>query len=206
MISDATTLTSLPAGRRRRPRAQTALLWGAISLAVAAAAVAVTNTDRAAWLAVVTVAGVLGFIGYLDGLTQRIRNRHTGILAAVAIVGTFVDQILEPSSITLVAAIAIATIMFGLLLGVAMLTGGLGGGDIKVAPFIALTLALVSPLTPMLWLLIAVLLAGGHVFINHRPGRHVPLGSWMAISLPISIVATAGISALAGFPLTFGQF
>ncbi|MCC3299238.1 prepilin peptidase [Arthrobacter caoxuetaonis] len=167
-----------------------ATLWAIFTgLAASAASVALLPVG---YLGIVALLGAgLGLLGYLDHVTQLIRNKHNviyGIFAAVLLVATqtFMDhQILLPALIS-------AVVTFAFFLVLTMYTGFAGGGDIKLSPIPAALLGAISPVAALLWLLFTfVLCVGGMIYyrITDPATRHTAMGPYMAAAAVITVIS-----------------
>lgn len=158
-----TVATSAPESQEERPRELTghdwlvATAWGIVG-ALSASAVSMLFVPVHLLSLTFVLGAALGTLGYLDVLTQLIRDKHNVVFGIVAALLLSATQIISPSSAVLIpAAIAgAATLAFMLVLTV--LTGIAGGGDIKLSPIPAALLAAVSPIAAMLWLLFTFML------------------------------------------------
>ncbi|MGK3708589.1 prepilin peptidase [Arthrobacter sp. IK3] len=174
-------------------------VWGIFS-GLAAAGVSVVFLP-VEYLGLMALLGAgLGVLGYLDHVTQLIRNQHNlifGIFTAVLLAAsqTFIDsQILLPALIS-------AAVTFGFFLGLTMLTGYAGGGDIKLSPMPAALLGAVSPIAAMLWLLFTfVFCLGGTIWFKFTdPGRrHTAMGPYMAAAAILAITVYGILAASLG--------
>lgn len=164
-------------------------VWG-IAGAVATSAVSVLFLP-AHLLALTFILGAgLGVLGYLDHCTQLIRNTHNvvfGIAAALLLVAT---QILSPASAILLPAVIAAAVAFIFMLGLAVVAGFAGGGDIKLSPIPAALLAAVSPIAAMMWLLftfVLCLVAMIGAKLTGSTRKHVAMAPFMAVAAVLAI-------------------
>lgn len=167
--------------------------WGLAS-ALAAAAVSVAMLPIQ-FLPVAFLAGAgLGVLGYLDQITHIIRDRHTALFAAASAVLLIATQVSQGGFVLGWAAIcAAAVFVFMIILG--MTAGGLGGGDVKLAPVAAALLAAVSPLAALLWIQFLIYGAlGGAIAarIRRRKNTHQAMAPYMAVAV---------LPALAGYAI-----
>lgn len=176
-----------------------ATLWSIFTgLAACAASVALLPVE---YLGIVALLGAgLGLLGYLDHVTQLIRNKHNliyGTFAAVLLVATqtfMSHQILLPALIS-----AAATFTFFLVL--TMYTGFAGGGDIKLSPIPAALLGAISPIAALLWLLFTfILCVAGMIYyrITDPTTRHTAMGPYMAAAAVITVIVYGFLAAQLG--------
>lgn len=125
--------------------------WG-IASGVSAAGVSAAFLP-VQYLALSFVLGAgLGVLGYLDQITQLIRNWHTAIFASASAVLIGATQVSLGGDVLLPAVGAAAGTFAFLLILALILPGFVGGGDIKLAPVAAALLAAISPFAALLWL------------------------------------------------------
>ncbi|MCC3292557.1 prepilin peptidase [Arthrobacter sp. zg-Y1110] len=173
--------------------------WGIFSgLAAGAASVVFLPVEDLA-LMVLLGAG-LGVLGYLDHVTQLIRNRHNLIFGAITAVLLLATQTFMDEQI-LLPALVCAALTFGFFLVLTMLTGYAGGGDIKLSPIPAALLGAVSPIAAMLWLLFTfVFCVGGTIYfrVTDPNRRHTAMGPYMAAAAVLTIVVYGILAAQLG--------
>lgn len=167
-----------------------ASVWG-IAGAIATTAVAVLFLPVHLLSLTLVLGAGLGVLGYLDHVSQLIRNKHNlffGISAALLLGAT---QVISGGPVLIPAAIAAAA-AFAFMLALTVFTGFAGGGDIKLSPIPAALLAAVSPIAAMLWLLLTFVLClvgmiGARVVGSKR--RHVAMAPFMAVAAVAAIGA-----------------
>lgn len=163
--------------------------WGLAGAVVISAASLALLPIQLAGIALVLGAG-LGVLGYLDHLTQLIRNRHTLAFGAAAALMVAATQVATPHPVLLPAVIG-AVVAFVFMLGLTVATGFAGGGDIKLSPVPAALLAAVSPVAATMWLLFTFVLALGAMIAARLSGsrrRRTAMAPYMALAAVLAIV------------------
>lgn len=170
--------------------------WGIASGVAAAAVSAAALPVQHLALAFVLGAG-LGVLGYLDQVTQLIRNWHTAIFAIASAVLIGATQVSLGGEVLLPAVGAAAAAFTFLLILALILPGFIGGGDIKLAPVAAALLAAVSPFAALLWLQFMFIGAMVGMIVARLMGnrnKHMAMGPYMAAAV---LPALAGYGLLA---------
>lgn len=175
-----------------------AAVWAGVS-ATAAWLAALPFTVPALLPAFLVAAGGLGFLGYLDSVTFKVRDRHNLVyglavlLVLAATQGAFGAPVLVPA---LIGAASVFAAMF--ILAHMM---GIGGGDIKLSPIPAAVLAAYSSAAVIIWLFLffVMLLANNTVAKASKrapgPVAGVPLLTG-AFLLTIPVVGLLGVAGL----------
>ena len=145
--------------------------------------------------AVMTVAMIGALSAYVDARTHRLPNKYTAVMGIGVIVGALVGCLISPMwqqrLIGFVLGALIWTIPIALL---NRLPGGMGGGDVKLAPVLgamvgsvglnaavfALALSFVSAGVAALWKIVV-----GWAGTQSR----VPMGPWMIASALVGTIA-----------------
>lgn len=145
--------------------------------------------------AVMTVAMIGALSAYVDARTHRLPNKYTAVMGIGVIVGALVGCLISPMwqqrLIGFVLGALIWTIPIALL---NRLPGGMGGGDVKLAPVLgamvgsvglnaavfALALSFVSAGVAALWKVVV-----GWAGTQSR----VPMGPWMIASALVGTIA-----------------
>jgi hypothetical protein len=180
-------------------------LWAALS-AAASGTVAFLLLDPLPATVVTVVAFGAGALGYIDQRTKLILNQHSLALSAVLVGALLMFQVsMWPEPVLLTAVLAAAGVFLTMVL-LWFITGFASGGDIKLAPVIAAGLAVVSPLTPFLWLMLAFILSMFVTAVNTitrgpKAGQTVPMAPLMAAAVPIAVAGTAWVYTLMLMPL-----
>lgn len=181
----------------------------AVAAAVAGALVFVINAPIALLLAALTP--IMLMIGYVDALTLRIPNGFTAVAAVLVVLSAIISGFAGTHLTTLLIAAVVSTAVFVVLLFLNIF--GLGMGDVKLAPVLTFSLALVVAETwphgstvalfPLffafiatLWLTIAFLLGGIWVLVR-RPTKYFPFGPFLVAAWAITAGFAPAISAIA---------
>lgn len=145
--------------------------------------------------AVMTVAMIGALSAYVDARTHRLPNKYTAVMGigvvAGALIGSLISPMWEQRLIGFVLGALIWTIPIALL---NRLPGGMGGGDVKLAPVLgamvgsvglnaavfALALSFVSAGVAALWKIVV-----GWAGTQSR----VPMGPWMIASALVGTIA-----------------
>ncbi len=145
--------------------------------------------------AVMTVAMIGALSAYVDARTHRLPNKYTAVMGIGVVVGALVGSLISPMweqrLIGFVLGALIWTIPIALL---NRLPGGMGGGDVKLAPVLgamvgsvglnaavfALALSFVSAGVAALWKIVV-----GWAGTQSR----VPMGPWMIASALVGTIA-----------------
>jgi Flp pilus assembly protein protease CpaA len=159
---------------------------------------AVTFAPSNLTVGLLVMAGVLGFVGYIDAKTKLIPDTYT--LVALVVVLVFVLTSGNPISLLPAALTGAGTFLTMILL--VFITGFASGGDIKFSPAPAALLAAISPLTSSIWLLLAFLLTLGALVVRMkmRPEDKTgfPMAPLMAAAFPLALIGSALLFASAG--------
>lgn len=156
----------------------------------------------ALWPALVILTFGLGALARLDVLTHLIRDRHTAVLAAVtvpAVVWAAWSGVTVYGFPYWAVALAAAVFAFVFLLGVAMVAGFVGGGDIKLSPLPAAVLAGTGLMTPFVWFFLTFGFALIAFLVLKATGSQVkraPLGPFMALAAILATPAGAWVTSL----------
>ena len=145
--------------------------------------------------AVMTVAMIGALSAYVDARTHRLPNKYTAVMGIGVVVGALIGSLISPMweqrLIGFVLGALIWTIPIALL---NRLPGGMGGGDVKLAPVLgamvgsvglnaavfALALSFVSAGVAALWKIVV-----GWAGTQSR----VPMGPWMIASALVGTIA-----------------
>ena len=151
---------------------------------------------------IVAIAAVLGFIGFIDARTKLIPDAYT--ISAFTIVLAFVIRVQVTRGLgqpVFVSAAGTAAGAFFVMMLLVFITGFASGGDIKFAPAPAAMLAVIAPLTAVIWLGLAFLLSlfALAIRLKIRPDDKsgFPMAPMMAAALPIALAAGHYVFALA---------
>lgn len=139
------------------------------------------------------VAFGLGFLAVLDHATRLVRNKHTLIFAGVTLAGLIGVSLAHGENFWLQALIG-ATGAFLFLLVLAVISGFVGGGDIKLSPIPAGVLAAWSPLAALLWLMFTFnlcLIAMIAMKLTGSRQTHMAMVPFMALALIPTIIVTS---------------
>lgn len=176
----------------QKPLTRNAIVWGA---GIVGAVFFVAAQMRPGMPAVMTVAMVGALSAYVDARTHRLPNAYTAAMALGAIVGVGVGAVISPMwQQRLLGALIGALIWFVPVAVLNRLPGGMGGGDVKLAPVLgamvgsvglhpaifALALSFVSAGVAALWKVVV-----GSAGTKTR----VPMGPWMIGSALVATIA-----------------
>jgi prepilin signal peptidase PulO-like enzyme (type II secretory pathway) len=170
-----------------------AFLWATVGLgAMVLPALAWAPVDLVP--ALLGMAAVLGYAGYIDARTKTIPDWVTVTAFAVGFILLVIPQLGrgfgEP---VLLTAAASAVGIFAVMVVLIFTTGFASGGDIKFAPAPAAVLAVISPLIAVIWLGVAFILSLAAILIrmqqdpSDRSG--FPMAPLMALAFPIALYA-----------------
>ena len=124
--------------------------------------------------AVMTVAMIGALSAYVDACTHRLPNTYTAVMGIGVLAGTLVGMLISPMwqqrLIGCVIGMLIWTIPIAIL---NRLPGGMGGGDVKLAPVLGAMVGSVG-----LEAAVAAVRAGGHHRVGRRPRLAIGLCHW----------------------------
>ena len=174
------------------PLTRNAIVWCA---GIFGAFIFVGAQMRPGMPAVMTVAMIGALSAYVDARTHRLPNKYTAVMGIGVVVGALIGSLISPMweqrLIGFVLGALIWTIPIALL---NRLPGGMGGGDVKLAPVLgamvgsvglnaavfALALSFVSAGVAALWKIVV-----GWAGTQSR----VPMGPWMIASALVGTIA-----------------
>lgn len=176
----------------------TAAVWSGVA-ATAAWLTALPFAAPSLLPAILVAAGGLGFLGYLDSVTLKVKDRHNLIYGTAVLLvlagtqGAFGTPVLMPA---LIGAVSVFAAMYVLAHMV-----GIGGGDIKLAPIPAAVLAAYSSAGVIIWLFLffALLLVHNTAAKARRrtpgPVAGVPLlaGAFLLTIAAVGLLGVAGL-------------
>ena len=176
----------------QKPLTRNAIVWSA---GIVGAIFFVAAQMRPGMPGVMTVAMIGALSAYVDARTHRLPNKYTAVMGigvvAGALIGSLISPMWEQRLIGFVLGALIWTIPIALL---NRLPGGMGGGDVKLAPVLgamvgsvglnaavfALALSFVSAGVAALWKIVV-----GWAGTQSR----VPMGPWMIASALVGTIA-----------------
>ena len=176
----------------RTPLTRNAIVW---SSAIVGAILFVAAQMRPGMPGVMTVAMIGALSAYVDARTHRLPNAYTVAMAIGVVLGLVVDGVISPLwQERLMGALIGALIWFVPIALLNRLPGGMGGGDVKLAPVLgavvgsvglhaaifALALSFVSAGVAALWKIVV-----GSAGTKTR----VPMGPWMIGSALVGTIA-----------------
>ena len=176
----------------RTPLTRNAIVW---SSAIVGAILFVAAQMRPGMPAVMTVAMIGALSAYVDAQTHRLPNAYTVAMAIGVTVGVVVGAIISPlwqqRLIGCVAGALIWTIPIALL---NRLPGGMGGGDVKLAPVLGAMVGTVGIQAAVSSLALSFVLAGfaalWKIVIGSAGTKsRVPMGPWMIGSALTAAIA-----------------
>ena len=176
----------------QKPLTRNAIVWSA---GIVGAIFFVAAQMRPGMPGVMTVAMIGALSAYVDARTHRLPNKYTAVMGIGVVVGALIGSLISPMweqrLIGFVLGALIWTIPIALL---NRLPGGMGGGDVKLAPVLgamvgsvglnaavfALALSFVSAGVAALWKIVV-----GWAGTQSR----VPMGPWMIASALVGTIA-----------------
>ena len=176
----------------RTPLTRNAIVW---SSAIVGAILFVAAQMRPGMPSVMTVAMIGALSAYVDAQTHRLPNAYTVAMAIGVTVGVVVGAIISPlwqqRLIGCVAGALIWTIPIALL---NRLPGGMGGGDVKLAPVLGAMVGTVGIQAAVSSLALSFVLAGfaalWKIVIGSAGTKsRVPMGPWMIGSALTAAIA-----------------
>ena len=176
----------------RTPLTRNAIVW---SSAIVGAILFVAAQMRPGMPSVMTVAMIGALSAYVDAQTHRLPNAYTVAMAIGVTVGGVVGAIISPlwqqRLIGCVAGALIWTIPIALL---NRLPGGMGGGDVKLAPVLGAMAGSVGIEAAVSSLALSFVLAGfaalWKIVIGSAGTKsRVPMGPWMIGSALMAAIA-----------------
>ena len=176
----------------RTPLTRNAIVW---SSAIVGAILFVAAQMRPGMPAVMTVAMIGALSAYVDAQTHRLPNAYTAAMGIGVSVGVIVGVIISPlwqqRLIGCVAGALIWTIPIALL---NRLPGGMGGGDVKLAPVLGAMVGTVGIQAAVSSLALSFVLAGfaalWKIVIGSAGTKsRVPMGPWMIGSALTAAIA-----------------
>ena len=176
----------------RTPLTRNAIVW---SSAIVGAILFVAAQMRPGMPSVMTVAMIGALSAYVDAQTHRLPNAYTVAMAIGVTVGVVVGAIISPlwqqRLIGCVAGALIWTIPIALL---NRLPGGMGGGDVKLAPVLGAMAGSVGIEAAISSLALSFVLAGfaalWKIVIGSAGTKsRVPMGPWMIGSALMAAIA-----------------
>ena len=126
----------------QKPLSRNAIVWGA---AIVGAVFFVAAQMRPGMPAVMTVAMIGALSAYVDACTHRLPNMYTVVMGIGVIVGTLIGCLISPMWPERLVDFAVGALIW--LVPVAILNrlpGGMGGGDVKLAPVLGAMVASVG--------------------------------------------------------------
>ena len=176
----------------RTPLTRNAIVW---SSAIVGAILFVAAQMRPGMPSVMTVAMIGALSAYVDAQTHRLPNAYTVAMGIGVTVGVVVGVIISPlwqqRLIGCVAGALIWTIPIALL---NRLPGGMGGGDVKLAPVLGAMVGTVGIQAAVSSLALSFVLAGfaalWKIVIGSAGTKsRVPMGPWMIGSALTAAIA-----------------
>ena len=176
----------------QKPLSRNAIVWGA---AIVGAVFFVAAQMRPGMPAVMTVAMIGALSAYVDACTHRLPNMYTVVMRIGVIVGALIGCLISPMWSGRLIGFAVGALIW--LVPVAILNrlpGGMGGGDVKLAPVLgamvgsvglhaavfALALSFISAGLAALWKIVV-----GSAGTKSR----VAMGPWMIGSALVGAIA-----------------
>ena len=182
----------------RTPLTRNAIVWSA---AIVGALFFVAAQMRPGMPAVMSVAMIGALSAYVDGHTHRLPNAYTAAMAVGVAVGVGVGVIISPMwqqrLIGCIVGALVWTIPIALL---NRLPGGMGGGDVKLAPVLGAMAGSVALHAAFFSLAMSFVLAGlaalWKVVIGSAGTKsRVPMGPWMIGSALVAAIAWGVVPA-----------
>lgn len=176
----------------QKPLSRNAIVWGA---GIVGAVFFVAAQMRPGMPAVMTVAMIGALSAYVDARTHRLPNMYTVVMGIGVIVGALIGCLISPMWSVRLIGFAVGALIW--LVPVAILNrlpGGMGGGDVKLAPVLgamvgsvglhaavfALALSFISAGLAALWKIVV-----GSAGTKSR----VAMGPWMIGSALVGTIA-----------------
>lgn len=176
----------------QKPLSRNEIVWGA---GIVGAFFFVGAQMRPGMPAVMTVAMIGALSGYVDARTHRLPNMYTVVMGVGVVVGALVGTLISPMWPERLVGFAVGALIW--LVPIAILNrlpGGMGGGDVKIAPVLgamvgsvglhaavfALALSFVSAGLAALWQIVV-----GSAGTKSR----VAMGPWMIGSALLGAIA-----------------
>lgn len=140
------------------------------------------------------LAGLLGVAAAWDARTGTIPNWLTSTAAAFTVAA--VAATVATGGGSLVASLAWAVVAGGGALGAYLLTDGqaIGGGDVKLLPALAASLAAIATPLPMLVVMTTCLSIGVVGAVQRK--KHVPLAVHLLVGLALGMAALSIVTSL----------
>lgn len=169
------------------------------ALALIMVPVASHSAPEAMFFPLLTASFGLGFLAYLDYVTHLILHMHNLVFAVVTAAVLCIPaaagySVWGPAGVG-------AGLVFLFMLAVAVLTGFVGGGDIKLAPIPAAVLAVTSPLAAVMWLLltfVACLIYQCTVKVTGMEQKFAAMAPFMAVALIPAVAVSAAVMTSMG--------
>lgn len=171
-------------GASLTPLARTAVVWPAAIIGVVTIVLALQRPNASGVVAV----AMIGLISAItDWRTHRLPNAYTAMMGAGVLLGSIVAVWLAEDPLATALGIGIGALVWFLpLFALSKLPGGVGFGDVKLAPVLGAMLGAEGTGAALGGLLIAVLAAGlgavWRLLIGHTdPRSRMPLGPWLIL-------------------------
>ena len=176
----------------QKPLSRNAIVWGA---AIVGAVFFVAAQMRPGMPAVMTVAMIGALSAYVDACTHRLPNMYTVVMGIGVIVGTLIGCLISPMWPERLVDFAVGALIW--LVPVAILNrlpGGMGGGDVKLAPVLGAMVASVGLHAAVFALALSFVSAGLAALWKIVVGSagtksRVAMGPWMIGSALVGTIA-----------------
>ena len=176
----------------QKPLSRNAIVWGA---AIVGAVFFVAAQMRPGMPAVMTVAMIGALSAYVDARTHRLPNMYTVVMGIGVIVGTLIGCLISPMWPERLVDFAVGALIW--LVPVAILNrlpGGMGGGDVKLAPVLGAMVASVGLHAAVFALALSFVSAGLAALWKIVVGSagtksRVAMGPWMIGSALVGTIA-----------------
>ncbi|WP_051259473.1 prepilin peptidase [Schaalia suimastitidis] len=158
-------------------------IWWAVTLL--GAAVVIAGEQRPAAPALVTVAMVGALSAYVDVKTHRLPNAYTAVMGCGVATGVLLAALMDPSpGRILFKALTGAIIWTAPLWLASRLPGGMGRGDVKLAPVLGAMLGILGLDAALFGLVVSFVTAGlaalWKVVVGHAGTEsRIPMGPWL---------------------------
>lgn len=176
----------------QKPLTRNAIVWSA---GIVGAIFFVAAQMRPGMPAVMTVAMIGTLSAYVDARTHRLPNAYTVAMAIGVVIGVIIGGVMSPLwQQRLVGSLVGALIWFVPVALLNRLPGGMGGGDVKLAPVLGAMVGSVSLHATVFALALSFVSAGVAALWKIVVGSagtktRVPMGPWMIGSALVGTIA-----------------
>jgi leader peptidase (prepilin peptidase) / N-methyltransferase len=168
---------------------------------IAAAVLAGSLVWTVSWAllaSVLAIAAAAPLLGYVDIRAHLLPDPVTLAASAVALIALVVACLATGHAATLLVSLGIGLVTSALLLVLALIGGGLGFGDVKLAFVLAATAAAVSVTGAVLWLVLAIAMGGLTALVlvlSRRRDRkaHLPFGPFLLAGWWLALIVEGSV-------------